>query len=99
VRVEEGLRVLAEALALADKTGERWYEVELDRLYGELSLRIGEAGTGRNGDQHKRERVLFSGSSVLSSSARFPFSPDDSFLKAIGVARKNKPSRWNYEPQ
>ena len=35
---EEGLSVLAEALAQVDKTGERWYEAELYRLRGELTL-------------------------------------------------------------
>jgi predicted ATPase len=35
---EEGLTVLAEALALADTTGERWYEAELYRLRGQLLL-------------------------------------------------------------
>ena len=35
---EEGLTVLAEALMLADKTGERWYEPELHRLQGALLL-------------------------------------------------------------
>jgi predicted ATPase len=34
----EGLTALAEALALIDKTGERYYEAELYRLYGELTL-------------------------------------------------------------
>jgi predicted ATPase len=33
-----GLTVLAEALTLVDKTGERWYEAELYRLQGELLL-------------------------------------------------------------
>jgi predicted ATPase len=37
-RPEEGLRVVAEALAQVDKTGERYYEAELYRLYGELTL-------------------------------------------------------------
>jgi tetratricopeptide (TPR) repeat protein len=44
------LAVLTEALALVDKTGERWCEAELYRLYGELSLRIGE--TERIGDKN-----------------------------------------------
>jgi predicted ATPase len=35
---EAGLTVLAEALALVDKTGERWCEAELHRLKGELLL-------------------------------------------------------------
>jgi predicted ATPase len=35
---EAGLAVLAEALTLADKTGERWYEPEIYRLKGALLL-------------------------------------------------------------
>jgi predicted ATPase len=35
---EAGLTALSEALALVDKTGERWYEAELHRLKGELLL-------------------------------------------------------------
>jgi predicted ATPase len=37
-QTEEGLTVLAEALAVADKTGERYWEAELYRLKGELLL-------------------------------------------------------------
>jgi predicted ATPase len=37
-QVEEGLQVLAEALAFVDTTGERWWEAELWRLKGELLL-------------------------------------------------------------
>ncbi len=37
-QTEEGLTLLAEALTLVDKTGERWYEAELYRLKGELLL-------------------------------------------------------------
>lgn len=35
---DEGLHLLAEALAVADTTGERWYEAELYRLQGALLL-------------------------------------------------------------
>ena len=35
---EEGLTALAEAQALVEKTGERYYEAELERLKGELLL-------------------------------------------------------------
>jgi predicted ATPase len=38
-QVEEGLAVAAEALALVEATGERFYEAELQRLRGELLLR------------------------------------------------------------
>jgi predicted ATPase len=37
-QVEEGLTALADALARVEKTGERWYEAELYRLKGELTL-------------------------------------------------------------
>jgi predicted ATPase len=37
-RVEEGLSVLAEAPATVDRTGERYYEAELYRLKGQLTL-------------------------------------------------------------
>jgi predicted ATPase len=37
-RVSEGLRVLADALALVEKNEERYYEAELHRLKGELLL-------------------------------------------------------------
>jgi predicted ATPase len=38
-RAEEGLRMLAEALTLMDKTGERCWEAEIHRLKGEFLLR------------------------------------------------------------
>jgi predicted ATPase len=38
-QLEEGFAVLAEALAAADKTEERWWEAELYRLKGELVLK------------------------------------------------------------
>src|SRR5205823_2147873 len=37
-RGEDGLPVVAEALALVDKNDERWWEAELHRLKGELLL-------------------------------------------------------------
>ena len=42
-QAEEGLTVLAEALAAVDKTGERLYEAELYRLKGELTLQVSES--------------------------------------------------------
>jgi hypothetical protein len=38
-QTEEGLNVLAEALAMTDKSGERYYEAEIYRLKGELTLK------------------------------------------------------------
>jgi predicted ATPase len=40
-QADEGLSVLVEALVVADKTGEHFYEAELYRLKGELSLQSG----------------------------------------------------------
>jgi predicted ATPase len=102
--------VLAEALDIVQKTGERWYEAELYRLYGELSLRIGEPETSKEESENRgrgesetstRESVSsspvprFSGSPVLSSSARFPVSsPEACFRKAIEIARKQQAKMW-----
>jgi class 3 adenylate cyclase/predicted ATPase len=40
-QVEGGLTLLDEALQIADKTGERWFAAELNRLKGQLLLRQG----------------------------------------------------------
>jgi hypothetical protein len=45
-QIEEGLAAAAEALALVETTGERFYEAELHRLRGELLRRQG-GGEGR----------------------------------------------------
>jgi predicted ATPase len=46
-RVEEGLILLAEALAVVRKTGELWWEAELHRLKGELLLQQAVGTHGR----------------------------------------------------
>ena len=38
-QTEEGLKALGEALALAERTGERFFQAELHRLQGEFLLR------------------------------------------------------------
>ena len=45
-RVEQALDVVAEALAVAEKTGERFYEAELLGLRGRLLLVARHDGTG-----------------------------------------------------
>jgi predicted ATPase len=45
---EEGLSKLSEALTLVNRTGERWYEAELYRLKGELTLQRA-TGNGQQG--------------------------------------------------
>jgi class 3 adenylate cyclase/predicted ATPase len=109
-QVEEGLNVVTEALTRVEKTGGRMWEAELYRLAGELSLRIGEPETVAEESENRgrgeteistRESVSsspvprFPGSPVLSSSARFPVSsPEDSFLKAIEIARQQQAKSW-----
>jgi predicted ATPase len=46
-QIEEGLHVLAEALAAVHRTGERYCEADLYRLQGEFLLRQAEQGTSR----------------------------------------------------
>jgi predicted ATPase len=49
---EAGLTVLAEALTLVDKTGERWYEPELYRLTGALLVQ-------QSADHHAEAQACF----------------------------------------
>ena len=76
----EGLTVLAAALDLVNKTGERFYEAELYRLKGELTLRMGERETGRKGEQ---EKVAHSPTPPFSLS-----SPEECFRQAIEIAQR-----------
>ena len=41
--VEEGLDLVAKALARVEETGERWFEAELHRMMGQLMLRLPKA--------------------------------------------------------
>ncbi len=71
-QVEEGLRVLHEAFAAADKNGERWWEAERHRLKGELLV---QDGTG-----HKWSE----GGGVFSSSPRRGPPPAGEVARAAG---------------
>jgi predicted ATPase len=64
---EQELEALTEALTIVERTGERFWEAELRRVYGELSLRV-----------------------AASATAESPFlvSPEESFQKAIEIARR-----------
>ncbi|MCY1254236.1 TOMM system kinase/cyclase fusion protein [compost metagenome] len=57
-RAEAGLDVLAEALTTADITGERYYEAELHRLYGELLLQRSNA-QARPSTEHAAAEACF----------------------------------------
>jgi len=72
-QVEEGLTVLAEALTLIDKTEERYFEAELYRLKGELTL------------QQSRQVKASPKSGVTNSQAEAE--AEAYFLQAIEIAR------------
>ena len=85
-QVEEGLSALSEALTVVGKTGERYYEAELYRLKGELTLQQGARGWG-----------LGTGSSSPQAPSLKPLVPrevekeaEGYFLKAIEIARKQQ---------
>jgi predicted ATPase len=75
-QAEEGLSVLTEALAVVDKTGEHFYEADLYRLRGELTL--------------QRFQVLGSEFHVTDSRSPMPDVQGEAeacFLKAIEIAQ------------
>ncbi len=78
----EGHHSFTEAEEFIHRTEERFWEAELYRLYGELSLRLGERASGRTG-----EKVL-----VAPSPDRLvaPSSPEACFLKAIEIAQQQQ---------
>ena len=83
-QAEEGLRVIAEALAMVEKNEERWNEAELYRLKGELTLQ-----------QESQKSKVKSQKSKIETDPR-PLTPDPQgeaeacFLKAIEIARKQQ---------
>src|SRR5262249_26302050 len=77
VQVEEGLAALAEALEVVDKSGERFYEAELYRLKGKLTL------------VQSRVQRLASSVGNPQSAFRNPQSEAEAcFHKAIAIARR-----------
>ena len=88
-QTEDGLGTLTEALTVVDKNGERFYEAELYRIKGELTL------------QEARQKSK--GKSQKSKSTPRPLTPDPQaeaeteacFFKAIEIARSSGRNRWN----
>ena len=78
-QAEEGLSVLAEALAMVDSTGERRWEAELYRLKGALTL------------QSKASlKQVSSKSQASQDQSEIEKEAEECFLKAIEVARKQQ---------
>jgi class 3 adenylate cyclase/predicted ATPase len=55
-RVDEALEFVAEALDLTNRNGERWYESELHRLRGELSL-MSDGSAESDSERHFRRAI------------------------------------------
>jgi predicted ATPase len=83
-QVEEGLTALAEALAMVNKNGERFYEVELYRLKGELALQQWKV---------ESQKVESEKSKVPNPQSPTPNPQAEAeacFLKAIEISRKQQ---------
>ena len=83
-QIEEELSVLAEALVIVDKTGERWYEAELYRLKGELTLQQQSKVQGPKSKVENPQSAFHNPQSEA----------EPCFLKAIEVARKQSAKSW-----
>jgi predicted ATPase len=80
-QAEEGLSVVAEALAVVEKTEERFYEAELHRLKGELTLQQGKV-------ESQKSKVLSPQPPTPSTQAEAE--AEACFLKAIEISRKQQ---------
>ena len=81
-RPKKGLTVLAEALAMVDKNGERLYEAELYRLHGELTLpsRVQSQVGSKKAKAVQSSRPQ----SLIAQEA------EECFLKAIEIAQRQQ---------
>jgi predicted ATPase len=87
-QAEEGLRVVAEALAMVEKSEERWNEAELHRLRGELTL-VQESQKSKIKNQKSK---IETSPQPLTPSAQTEVEreAEECFLKAIEIARKQR---------
>jgi predicted ATPase len=80
---EQGLAVLVEALAAVDNTGEQFYEAELYRLKGALSLKSSQIKTSQG-------RPEATNTQPLALNLQTEAEAEACFLKAIEIARKQQ---------
>ena len=86
-QTEKGLTVLAEALATADTTGERFYEAELYRLKGELTLQSKISPGQVKTSQDKSE---ITNSQPLAPNPQAEAEAEGCFQQALDVARRQE---------
>jgi adenylate cyclase len=94
-RYEEGLNTVAEALDAVDKTGERFYEAELYRIKGELTLqKLSVAGSQLS--EHSRMGIAHHEVTVAEAGTEGGAHPtgeaeaEACFLKALAIARQQQ---------
>jgi len=94
-QAEEGLAALAEAIATVESTGERWYEAELYRLKGELTLQ--QESQKSKGKSQKPVLSLVEESKIPSAQPLTPSTraeveheAEECFLKAIAIAQQQQ---------
>jgi predicted ATPase len=83
-QIEEELTILAEALAMVNKNGERWWEAELYRLKGELSLQKSRVGIA-----HHNVRIA-EAETVGGAHPTGDTEAEACFLKAIEIAQRQQ---------
>jgi len=101
-QTEEGLSVLAKALEVVDKTGERFYEAELYRLKGELVLKqFGVRGSESREAKQKAKSKRQKAKVETNPQSLTPNPQGDAeqeaegyFLKAIEIAREQSAKSW-----
>ena len=88
---EEGLEVLAEALALVENTGERYMEAELYRLRGELLLEFAPDDHGPADTPsplaYLEPRLFWASASPCSAALRYHFTTSATFLETPRPSR------------
>jgi predicted ATPase len=91
-QVEEGLSTLSEALTLVNRTGERFYEAELYRLKGTLTLQQENQNQKSKGKRQKKSSVVSPQLSVPNTQSLTPSTSEaeECFHKAIEVARQQQ---------
>jgi DNA-binding winged helix-turn-helix (wHTH) protein/predicted ATPase/type II secretory pathway predicted ATPase ExeA len=98
-QVEEGLKAVAEALTIAQANRERFYEAELYRLKGELTLQQRTVERRKaKGENHKAPRTgqkaKVPSTQDLTPSTHAEAEAEACFLKAIEIARQQHAKSW-----
>jgi class 3 adenylate cyclase/predicted ATPase len=95
-QAEAGLKIVIESLAMGKNSGERWYEAELYRLKGELTLQSSVQRLASSVKKGGKSKVKSRKLQVPSTQHLTPNTQEAEacFLKAIDIARKQQAKSW-----